>query len=500
MSRAKPRRPKPQTPPGFVDRFASDLDARSRMLATIERVYRLWGFEPLETPAVEYLDVLGKYLPESDEPAGGVFAFRDDDDQWLALRYDLTAPLSRVFAQYAQSLPRPFRRYQIGPVWRREKPGRGRFRQFTQCDFDTVGASGPEADAEAAALLVATFEALGLGAGDFQVRINDRKVLNGVLDAAGVPEDPRVRLTVLRAVDKLDRVGLDGVRALLGPGRRDPSGDFTPGAQLPEATIDHVLAFVQAGGGARAEVCRRLRDLVGDSDAGKEGVDELEHIDGLLSAMGLEEQAVVFDPSIVRGLAYYTGPVLEGVLTFEIRDDKGRLVPFGAVAGGGRYDGLVERFTGQKVPATGASIGIDRLLAALSVRRGRAEGSMRRGPVVVTVFDRSRMADYLAMVAELRAAGIAAELYLGRKGLKGQLKYADRRAAPAAIIAGEDEFARGEVAIKDLVLGTQLAQSVESRDAWRKGQPAQRSVPRGQLVEAVRAILAGEDARGEESP
>ena len=498
MDNAQENRPVPRVPRGFRDVFAPDLVARRRAIDVIRQVYELHGFEPLETPAVEFVEVLGKYLPESDTPEGGVFALRDDDHQWISLRYDLTAPLSRLVAQRTNQLGLPFRRYQVGPVWRKEKPGPGRYREFYQCDFDTVGTESMAADAEVAALLVHCFTALGIKRGDYVVRVNNRKVLNGVLDAVGLPDEAtdegaRLRLAVLRAVDKLDRLGREGVGELLGRGRMDESGDFTAGAGLSTEQAAGVMAFVDAGGGERRQVCQTLRGLVGTSPVGLAGVAELELIDELLAAMDLGVDQVCFDPSVVRGLAYYTGPVFEAELTFDIVDEKGQRRPFGSVAGGGRYDDLVERFTGTKVPATGASIGVDRLLAALQASQ-RDGMEPPAGPVVVTTLDGDHLADYQLMVGELRQAGIAAELFLGRGGFRKQLKYADRRRAPVVVIAGGDEFDRGEVSLKDMQLGAELSKTVKDRDVWRKGQPAQIAVPRRELVAHVRRLLSGEAA------
>jgi histidyl-tRNA synthetase len=465
MSTTKINKTIPRTPPGFVDAFSDDVISRQQMIDVICDVYRRFGFAPLETSAVEYLDVLGKFLPESDEPAGGVFALKDDDDQWISLRYDLTAPLSRVVAQYAAQLPSPYRRYQVGPVWRREKPGPGRFRQFYQCDFDTVGTSSVAADAEVCAVLTEALTALGIAQQDFEIRVNNRKVLNGVLETIGVSAEGDRQLTVLRAIDKLDRLGMDGVRDLLGDGRKDASGDFTEGAGLSAGQIDTVLGFVGSGEGAdsRGAVCDKLEILVGDSDIGKAGVEELRQIDELLRSMKLSPGAVKFDPTVVRGLGYYTGPVFEATLTFEITDEKGQKRSFGSVAGGGRYDDLVTRFTGTEVPATGASIGVDRLRAALKAL-GKIDLGTSQGPVVVTVMDKARLVDYQGMVSELREAGIAAELYLGAKGFRAQMKYADKRRAPAVIIAGGDEFDKGEVSIKDMQLGAEMLKKTEDRD------------------------------------
>ncbi len=479
-------RPVPRVPRGFRDLTVADVVARRKMLAVISEVYERFGFEPLETPALEYVDALGKFLPESDTPAGGVFSLRDDDSRWIALRYDLTAPLSRFYAQNSGSLTSPYRRYQIGPVWRQEKPGPGRFREFYQCDFDTVGTESMVADAEICAVVATCFEALGIGRGNYILRVNNRKVLNGVLDAIALPEDSDSRLTVLRAIDKLDRLGTAGVRQLLGKGRLDASGDFTAGAGLGAEQTEIVLGYLEATAEDRGRVLSRLRELVGSSAVGGEGVRELEEIHELLEAMDLGEDQVIFDPSVVRGLAYYTGPVVEAMLTFEV-EEEGEKKEVGSVLGGGRYDDLVERFTGTRIPATGASIGVDRLLAALkALDRLDAEGSQR--PVVVTVFERDRMADYQRMASDLRSAGIAAEIYLGSKGFRQQLKYADKRDSPVAVICGSNEFDSGEVTLKDLRLGARLSKEIKDREKWKE-QPAQISVPRAELVAGVRKLL-----------
>lgn len=487
------RRPRAETPRGFRDYFGAEVTERQEMLAKIAEVYRMHGFDPLETSAVETVEALGKFLPDVDRPNEGVFGWQDEDKQWLALRYDLTAPLARVAAQYRNDLPMPYRRYAMGPVWRNEKPGPGRFRQFYQCDADTVGSASVAADAEICAMLAGALEALGLK-DDTLIRVNNRKVLNGVMEAAGVldPSDPEKfmaeRGIVLRAIDKLDRLGEEGVRALLGEGRKDESGDFTKGAGLAKDQADVVIGFTKARAENGPATCANLRDLVASSSLGRDGVAELEDIAALLTGMGHGPDRIVIDPATVRGLGYYTGPVFEAELTFTIPDEKGRPRQFGSVAGGGRYDDLVKRFTGQEVPATGVSIGVDRLLAALRAKRG-AEVAPAAGPVVVTVMDRDRMADYMAMAAELRSAGIRAEVYLGNpKNFGNQLKYADKRASPVAIIQGSAEAAKGTIILKDLILGARIAAGA-SLEEW-KSRPAQVEVPRSELTSAVRRMLA----------
>ena len=487
----KPRRPRAETPKGFRDYFGPEVTERKAMLDRIAAVYHLHGFEALETSGVETVEALGKFLPDVDRPNTGVFAWQEEavpgggSGDWLALRYDLTAPLARVAAQYRNDLPSPYRRYAIGPVWRNEKPGPGRYRQFYQCDADTVGAASVAADAEIIAMLADALEAAGIARGDYLVRVNNRKVLNGVLEAARV--QPEQAADVLRQIDKFDKVGEAGVRELLTTGRTDASGAEIEGVGLDASQAEPVLRFLTSKGDDNATTLQNLRAAVGGSAVGAEGVDELAQIAAMLDAMGMGADRVVIDPSVVRGLGYYTGPVFEAELTFEILDDKGRKRQFGSVAGGGRYDDLVERFTGQKVPATGVSIGVDRLLAAL--REKGLAGTEAQGPVVVTVMDRDRMADYQAMAAELRAAGIRAEVYLGNpKNFGNQLKYADKRAAPIAIIQGADEAVRGVVQVKDLILGAKIAAQA-SVEEW-KSQPAQVEVPRETLIATVREMLA----------
>ncbi|MEM7547155.1 MAG: histidine--tRNA ligase [Pseudomonadota bacterium] len=499
----KNSRPRAETPRGFRDYFGAEVTERAAMLSAITEVYHRYGFDALETSAVETLDALGKHLPDVDRPESGVFAWdgREFEDREgdlhprdaLALRYDLTAPLARVYAEHNLALPTPYRRYAVGPVWRNEKPGPGRYRQFYQCDADTVGSASPAADAEICAMLADALEAAGIARGDYVIRINNRKVLNGVMEVVGLldPKNPEAgeeaRGTVLRAIDKLDRLGPDGVRALLGEGRKDESGDFTKGAGLGAPEADIVMSFVEAERSDGAATCARLREVVAGSEAGLTGVTELETIAALLEAQGYGDRAKI-DPSIVRGLGYYTGAVYEAELTFEITDEKGQKRQFGSVAGGGRYDDLVMRFTGQRVPGTGVSIGVDRLLAALRERRGATEAAYGEGPVLVTVMDKDRLSDYQTMVAELRNAGLRAEMFLGGGNMAKQLKYADKRTCPVAIIEGGNEREAGIVQLKDLALGARLAAEIETNEEW-KAQPAQIEVPRANLVGEVKAML-----------
>jgi histidyl-tRNA synthetase len=484
-----PARPEARGPRGFADRRGRDLIAERRIVTKVSEVYERWGFEPLETSAFEYADALGKFLPDADRPNEGVFALQDDDDQWMALRYDLTAPLARFAAQSWETLPKPFRRYAFGPVWRNEKPGPGRFREFVQCDADTVGSDRPEADAEIIAMAVEGLTAAGLAEGQAVVRVSNRKLFDGLFEAGGIT-DPGQKLTALRAIDKFDRLGWDGTAALLGDGRLDDSGDYTKGAKLPAAVIATVEAFLSSVATpdlTRGQTLDAVAAAGGLGATGEAALAELAAIDAALNAMKVGQDRVRFDPTIVRGLEYYTGAVFEAELLLDTTDDKGRAVRFGSIGGGGRYDDLVARFTGERTPATGFSFGVSRLASALHA--AGQTGAEARGPVVVIVFGQDDMGHYLDAVAELRNAGIAAELYLGRAGMKAQMKYADRRGSPAAVLLGGDEIAQGRVTIKDLDAGRALAAGLSDNSAWKAERPGQVTVDRAELVSTLRGII-----------
>lgn len=487
----KPQKLRARLPRGFVDRSADDIRAVQEMTAKIREVYERYGFDPVETPLFEYTDALGKFLPDSDRPNEGVFSLQDDDEQWMSLRYDLTAPLARHVAENFNDIQLPYRTYRAGYVFRNEKPGPGRFRQFMQFDADTVGASGVQADAEMCMMMADTMEALGIARGDYVIRVNNRKVLDGVLEAIGLGGEDNAgqRLNVLRAIDKLDKFGPNGVRLLLGPGRKDDSGDFTKGAGLNDEQIDKVLFFV--GIEHYATSADALMDLVAGTATGPEGVEELNRIGHLVTSAGYDEARIKIDPSVVRGLEYYTGPVFEAELLFDVTNEKGEKVVFGSVGGGGRYDGLVSRFMGQPVPATGFSIGVSRLMTALK-NLGKLGQDAVVAPVVVCVMDRDTesLGRYQRFVQALRHGGIRAEMYQGnKKNFGDQLKYADRRGSPLAIIQGGDERALGIVQIKDLIEGKRLSAEFDDNAAWREARPAQVEVLEADLVERVRALL-----------
>jgi histidyl-tRNA synthetase len=513
----KQNRPKARLAKGFRDVGPAELRGLKRMLRTIEAVYERYGFEPVEQPYIEYTDALGKFLPDQDRPNEGVFSFQDDDDQWLSLRYDLTAPLARYVAENMQSLPMPYRSYRQGWVFRNEKPGPGRFRQFMQFDADTVGTSSPAADAEVCMMAADTMEALGIKRGQYIVKINSRKILDGVMDAIGLNGEENIerRLRVLRAIDKLDRVGMSGVGQLLGAGRKDESGDFTKGAGLDAEQINVMQAFleVDVSHNPSAALVPRDNPALADMQGGilwavpkaieqserfavsvtrntlvREGLSDLNAVRYLVECSGYGEDRIVTDFSVVRGLEYYTGAVFECHLLTQTTDEDGRPVRFGSVGGGGRYDDLVARFTGQQVPATGFSIGVSRLYAALQLV-GKAEEETTQAPVVVLVMDRDRIGDYQRMVVSLRNADIRAEMYLGTSGMKAQMKYADKRGSPLVVIQGGDEKAKSEVQLKDLRLGAELAKGIQSREDYASQRLAQFSVPESELVAAVKKAL-----------
>ena len=529
----KQQKLKARQPRGFVDRSPADIRATDEMVAKIKAVYEKYGFDPVEMPMFEYTDCLGKFLPDTDRPNEGVFSVQDDDEQWMSLRYDLTAPLARHVAENINEINLPYRTYRQGWVFRNEKPGPGRFRQFMQFDADTVGAPGVQADAEMCMMMADVMEALGIAPGDYVIRVNNRKVLDGVMEAIGLGGDENAerRLTVLRAIDKLDRLGIDGVRELLGAGRKDDSGDFTKGAELDELGSDKLITFISGGQpeiltnmlrdqAARqgAELDLGLRNLetggpigignlarIGelynlfDNQQYRAGLDELYQIGSIYADCNYSEEQISIDPSVVRGLEYYTGPVYEAELKFDVTNEKGEKVQFGSVGGGGRYDGLVKRFTGQDVPATGFSIGVSRLMTALK-NLGKLGQDSVLAPVLVTVMDgdTESLGSYQKMVQDLRNAkneqfpdGIRAEMYQGNwKKFPNQLRYADRRDCPIVVIQGSDERAQNKIQIKDMIEGKREAAAIESNEDYRAARPGQFEIDAGDLVSEVQKLLA----------
>jgi histidyl-tRNA synthetase len=478
------------------------MAARERIIATIRSVYELYGFTPLGTPAIEFLEVLsgsaGTEVQESIFKVGNPDRGPHAGEDALGLRFDLTVPLARVVAQYRE-LPRPFRRYQVASVWRADKPDPGRFREFTQFDIDSVGAPTSVADVEIIAAMCDTLTALEVGR--YRVRFSSRKILNLLLKLAAVPEqfemtirkrsgpdsfsEERVQRPgsdVFRVLDKLDKVGVEKVRLELTKGYRDDSGDFIAGLGLASEQVARIEEFVAISADARAEVLRRLEGLFAGLEGAAAEIEVLASMSEQLAALGYGDDRVALDLSIARGLAYYTGPVFEAVLLDAPR--------YGSVFGGGRYDELVTRFTGERIPATGASIGVDRLLAAL-IELGSLK--LRKTPtqVLVTTLDPTMTNDYLALTFELRRAGIPAEMYLGgKKNIGKQMKYADEQDIPIVLLYGGDEKAKGVVTLRDMVQGRLKAQAIEGHEEWIKQRPGQVEVARGELVAGVRQMLA----------
>ncbi len=525
----KPQRVKPRLPRGFVDRSPEDIRATDEMVAKIREVYERYGFDPVETPMFEYTDALGKFLPDSDRPNEGVFSLQDDDEQWMSLRYDLTAPLARHVAENINEIQLPYRTYRAGWVFRNEKPGPGRFRQFMQFDADIVGAPGVQADVEMCMMMADTMEALGIPRREYVIRVNNRRVLDGVMEAIGLGGDENAerRLGVLRSIDKLDKFGIEGVRQLFGEGRKDESGDFTKGVGLDEEQIQTLSVFLERAthgiipeemddtrpiavmetyeiGGKKyltdnAIIISQTIDLFRENQTVVAALDSLSKIASISERAGYGSSRIRIDLTCVRGLEYYTGPVFEAELTFPVVNEKGEEVIFGSVGGGGRYDGLVKRFTGQDVPATGFSIGVSRLMTALK-NLGKMSQANVIAPVLVTVMDSETEAlgRYQQMVQKLRAARIRAEMYQGNpKKFGKQLQYADRRGCPIAIIQGSDEREAGKLQIKDMIEGRRQAAAIESNEEWREKRPGQFEIDEEKLVEEVQRLLHAQEADGD---
>jgi histidyl-tRNA synthetase len=475
----------PRTLKGFRDYLPAQMNARLRIIETIRKVYESYGFLPLDTPAMEYRVTLMGYGEENTKQ---IFDFMNPEEEHVALRFDLTVSLARVVAQYPD-LPLPFRRYQAAPVWRADKPDPGRYREFMQFDIDSVGTSSLAADAEIICGMYDTLRALGIR--NFKVRFSDRKILNSLLDYAGI--DRTAAHNVFRVLDKLEKIGLEGVEAELTKGRVDASGDKIPGLGLSPLQVGRIKEFVALPKGKRREVFEAAGKLLAGVPSSVEALDELKFLCTSLDTLEIPDEQVALDLSIARGLEYYTGPVFEAILT--------DAPEFGSIFGGGRYEGLVERFLGRKIPGVGASIGVDRLLAAMQ-KLGLVSAAPATAQVLVTIMEPDKIGEYQKITRELRQAGINTEMYLGDdKGLGKQLQYANRQMIPFAVIVGSDEFAQGEVTIKNLVLGGQLQDKKKSSDSkdreeWlRLSRSVQMVTPRTSMVEKVRDMIAAEKER-----
>ena len=495
MSLEKKKKIKPQRPRGFEDLSGNDLKELSQLRNSIQEVYRLYGFDQLETGIIEYSDVIGSFLPDQERPNEGVFSFEDDDSKWVSLRYDLTSGLARYVAENYDSLPKPYRRYQSGWVFRNEKPGPGRFRQFFQIDADTVGTDNALSDAEMCMMFSDAIQSTGIEIGNYVIRLSNRKILDGIIDSLNIKGNSSgsdINLSIMRSIDKLDRLGLFGVEQLLGDGRKDESGDFTKGTGLEKSNINQIISFLEIGIDSkklsRNESLNNLSNQFESNSIFTEALEELSRITKIIDVAGYDEKKIIIDPSVVRGLGYYTGPVYEADLTFDMETDIG-IEKFGSVGGGGRYDDLVARLKGVSVPSTGISVGVSRLSSALKYLN-KTKNNENGLSVVVLVMDKDKRSEYYQIASNLRKEGIVSECYSGDGGMKAQLKYADKRNARLAIIIGENEAASNSATIKDLIAGKKISNKISDNQEWRSGKDTQKTVPIDDLISKVKSILS----------
>ena len=474
---SKQKKLKPELASGFKDRRGNELILKDRLIETIKRNFQLYGFEPLETPGFEISENIGKFIPDEGRPMSGVFSFKDQKD-WISLRYDLTAPLARYVSENFDSLSKPFKRYQVGSVWRNEKPGPGRYREFTQIDADIVGTKNVLADADMCVLLADTLNKCGLDKNEYLIEVSNRKLIQGLLEELKITNDSK-KLTIIRAADKLDRVNIAGVKALLGKGRKDKSGDFTKGAGLTENQSKEIINFLKINSFSK------LGNLSSNSIF-KEGISELNEIFELTKLSRFSDR-IKFSPAVIRGIEYYTGAIFEANLLFKVKNKKGEEVEFGSVGGGGRYDNLITRFTQSIYPATGVSIGLDRLLYAIDQKKiDKVKGN---NPVVICVFDKKQMPEYNKLLTLLRSSNINSEIYCGNGNLKTQMKYANKKNAPAVILYGDNEIKSGTVTIKNLKLGKEASVDLKTRKDWTSSKTAQITAKVEDLVDEIKKLL-----------
>lgn len=472
-------KPTSELPSGFADRQEEELLIRDLLISNIKKIMSKYGFQYLETPSFEYTDSIGKFLPDKDRPSEGVFSF-EDEKKWLSLRYDLTAPLARYAAKNFDSLPRPFKRFQLGTVWRNEKPGPGRFREFLQFDADYIGTSNLFSDAELCFLISEILKSCGLGTSEFIIKISNRKLSKGLLEKLNITDEQKQSIT-LRAIDKLDRVGAEGVQYLLGKGRKDKSGDFTKGAELEESQIKEIINFLNIKNLSDKNF-ERIREIAADNKSMNDGIEELELMEKYFSLFNFTNY--IFDPTVIRGLEYYTGPIFEANLTFGVKNNKGQEIEFGSVGGGGRYDDLVKRFNNQDCPSTGISVGLDRLIYAILQKNTiKAE---KKNLVLICVFDEKYMDFYIKILNMLRSENISAEIYSGSSNIKSQFKYADKRGCDFVILCGDDEVSKNVVTIKNLNVGKQMSANIKDRSEWKQSTEAQKTVAFDQLLDEIK--------------
>jgi histidyl-tRNA synthetase len=464
MVKDKKTKPSKELPLGFVDRQEKELLIRDFVISNIKEVMIKYGFQYLETPSFEYTDSIGKFLPDKERPDEGIFSFKDEN-KWLSLRYDLTAPLARYVAKNYLEIPKPFKRYQLGRVWRNEKPGPGRYREFLQFDADYVGTRNLQADAELCVLLAETLNKCGLDKNEFVIRVSNRKCFFALLDWLKISNEKQ-RIATTRAVDKYDRIGIEGVASLLGKGRKDKSGDFTKGVDLNKKQIEMITAYIEDNSiyDTERENMKggpRLAPLGGWDDLGplwNEGINELGKIFAFTESSEFKDQ-IIYSPTLVRGIEYYTGTIFEANLLFKVKNQKGKEIEFGSVGGGGRYDNLINRFGNLDVPCTGASFGLDRLVFALMQKKDFKIKPKR--PIVICVFDKDKIEEYIVILNKLRTSNISSEIYPGEGKLKKQMEYANKIGSPAVIFYGDDEIKSGKATLKNLETGSESSVKIE---------------------------------------
>jgi len=458
----KNKKLKAQLPKGFRDNSEDSIDIRNQVINIIRNECEQFGFKNIETPALEYTEALGKFLPDVDRPSGGVFSFQDDDGQWVSMRYDLTAPLARYVAENYQFIPKPFKRYQFGSVWRNEKPGPGRYREFIQFDADAIGISNNYIDAELCVIVARIFKKIGFSENEYKIKYSSRIIWENLFKQIEI-EDMQIP-AVLRAVDKLDRVGINGVKDLLLKGREDQSGDFMEGVNLKNDQVNKILDFISN---------KNSKD------------DQLSSFEEYLQ--NYKDLPFEFDPTVVRGLEYYTGLVFEVELTTKVVNDKGKEVIFGSVAGGGRYDKLIARFGKEDVPATGISIGIDRLIYA--IEQFDKIQSNKKPLIIIANLIPEQISNYLSIAEVVRDEGYACEIFYGSNNLSKQLKYSDKRKASLVIIIGEDEIKNKTISIKNLTVGKELSKNIDSREEWKELKAGQFIINKDDLITELKKIL-----------
>jgi histidyl-tRNA synthetase len=492
----KDKKLRPELPSGFIDRKGNELILKDRLTEIIKKNFQLYGYEPLSTPGFEISENIGKFLPDEDRPNSGVFGFKDGKN-WISLIYDLTAPLARYFSANETLISKPFKRYQVGNVWRNEKPGPGRFREFTQIDADIVGTKNILADVEMTVLLADSLNKCGLDKEEFIIRVSNRKCFFGMLVWVGISNEKQ-RIAITRAVDKYDRLGIKGVASLLGKGRNDKSGDFTIGVGLNQKQIEKITEYIEDNtvydnerknmtGSARFAPLGSYDDL---SPLYAEGLKELGTIFDNTEFSEFKNQ-IVYSPTLVRGIEYYTGNIFEANLLFKVKNQKGQEVEFGSVGGGGRYDTLVSKFSNNPAPAVGVSIGLDRLLVGIQQKDNFFKNNKieNAGPVVICLFEQTNMASYYKILNMLRSSGINSEIYSGDGGIKAQMKYADRRNSPAVILYGENEAKSGTVTIKNLNAGKKSSDEIKTRKDWKSNESAQATVKLENLINEIKKII-----------